>query len=342
MARKAFRVVQVGCGGMAQKWARLACESRDYDLVGLVDLRREAAEETARRNGLEPGVVYDTLSAALKGARPDVVFDVTVPEAHHKVVIPALKAGCHVLGEKPMSDTLANAKKMVAAAKAAGRVYAVTQTQRNGNAIRAFAKFCQGGKIGDIEEVHTDFFIGAHFGGFRDEMEEVLLRDMSIHHFDAARKVTGADPVSVYCESFNPKRSWYAGNASAVAIFEMTDGMRYSYRGSWCAEGMNTGWGCAWRVYGSKGGATWHRNEMKAERVKSMRQKKFVRDVEELAIPTVKLLPEAHEGYLVEFAKCLREGKLPETHCEDNIKSLAMVAAAVKSAKTGRRVKVEW
>ena len=61
----------------------------------------------------------------------------------------------------------------------------------------------------------ADFFIGAHFGGFRDEMAHVLLLDMAIHTFDQARKILGADPVSVYCHEFNPAGSWYAGASSA-------------------------------------------------------------------------------------------------------------------------------
>lgn len=76
----------------------------------------------------------------------------------------------------------------------------------------------------------ADFFIGAHFGGFRDAMPSPLLLDMAIHTFDAARYLSGADPLAVYCDEFNPAWSWYAGNACATAIFEMTGGLRYVYR----------------------------------------------------------------------------------------------------------------
>lgn len=338
-----FRVVQAGCGNMAQRWVNLACKLDDYQIVGLVDLRREAAEATAQRHGLDGGVVFNTLAEALRKAKPDVVFDVTVPEAHHKVVIPALKAGCHVLGEKPMSDTLAQARRMVAAAQKAGRYYAITQTQRNVGPIRDFAAFCHSGAIGRIDEVHCDFFIGAHFGGFRDQMADVLLKDMAIHHFDAARRVTRADPARVSCTSWNPPRSWYQGHASAMAIFEMERDIIYTYRGSWCAEGINTGWGCHWRVIGSEGTAEWNGGDMMAaQRVRDVNQDKFIRDLEDLPIPRHEHGPGAHEGYMLDFARCIREGQTPETHCTDNIRSLAMVLAAVKSARTGRRVKVEW
>ena len=50
-------------------------------------------------------------------------------------------------------------------------------------------------------------------------MPHVLLLEMAIHTFDAARLILGADPVSVYCKEWNPPGSWYKQNASAVAIF---------------------------------------------------------------------------------------------------------------------------
>src|SRR5207244_3960755 len=104
--------------------------------------------------------------------------------------------------------------------------------------------------------------------------------------FDAARFLTGADPVSVYCHSFNPRRSWYRGDASAIVIFEMTGGIVFSYRGSWCAEGQNTGWNSTWRVIGSKGSVQWDGADgFKAEAVKPDAEMKFIRDKEKLEVP---------------------------------------------------------
>ena len=53
------------------------------------------------------------------------------------------------------------------------------------------------GAIGDITTVTVDFYVGAHFGGFRAEMDHVLLLDMAIHSFDEARFLSGTDPVAV-------------------------------------------------------------------------------------------------------------------------------------------------
>lgn len=74
--------------------------------------------------------------------------------------------------------------------------------------------------------------LAPHFGGFREEMDNVLLLDMAIHTFDAARYVAGRKPLTVYCVERNPKGSWYRHGASANAIFEFSDDIVFSYRGS--------------------------------------------------------------------------------------------------------------
>ena len=88
-------------------------------------------------------------------------------------------------------------------------------------------------------------------------MPHVLLVDMAIHTFDTARYISGADPVSVYCKEWNPAGSWYERDSSAIAIFEMSNGLVYTYRGSWCSEGLNTTWESDWRIVGQNGSLKW-------------------------------------------------------------------------------------
>jgi predicted dehydrogenase len=343
MSNQEFKAVQVGCGSMGQGWMDAATKMPGIQMVGLVDMNRSAAEKTAERFKLPSTIVYNSLTEALAKTDADIVFDVTVPAAHEAVVIEALNAGRHVLGEKPMSESLASAQRMVAAAKKSGKTYAVTQNRRYNPHVRALRSFLASGKIGPVQEAHADFYIGAHFGGFRDEMAYPLILDMAIHTFDAARFFTASDPVSVYCHSFNPSRSWYKGDASAICIFEMTGGIVFSYRGSWCAEGQNTAWESTWRVLGSKGSVLWDGGAaFKAEADKPDAKPGFLIEQEALDVPVATLEATSHAGVMREFIAALREGRKPETDCQDNIKSLAMVLAAVDSARSGKKVPVTW
>jgi predicted dehydrogenase len=343
MTQNRLKVVQVGCGAMGRGWIDNALKIPQIELVGLVDVQRKAAEAAAEKFGLPGTVVFDTLAGAIEKTGADAVFDVTIPAAHESVVVEALGLGRHVLGEKPMSETLDSAQRMVAAAKKSGKTYAVTQNYRYQPAIRSLKSFLASDSIGPVQEAHAEFFIGAHFGGFRDEMAYPLILDMSIHTFDAARFLTGANPVSVYCHSFNPRRSWYKGDASAVAIFEMSDGIVFSYRGSWCSEGLKTNWDSSWRVLGSKGTVTWDGGEkFNAEATKADAKPAFHLVQQNLDVPINPLPHTGHSAVMHEFVSAIAENRKPETDCEDNIKSLAMVLAAVESAKSGKKVPVVW
>jgi predicted dehydrogenase len=339
---KKLRAVLVGCGGISNAWLNPIKGRADIEMVGLVDLQREAAEKRAAEHGLTNAAIGTDLAAMLKQLKPEVVFDCTVPEAHVTVTTTALRHGCHVLGEKPLADTMPNARKMVAAARKARRVYAVMQNRRYMGNIQALRRFLESGAIGRVNTVHCDFMIGAHFGGFRDRMRHVLLLDMAIHTFDQLRFLTGADAQTALAHEWNPPSSWYDHAASAIAIFEMTGKLVYCYRGSWCAEGLNTSWEASWRFIGEKGSAIWDGGSLfRAQAVTG--EKGFIRETKDVAVPydeSVKIL-EGHAGCLDEFIRCLQTGQAPQTVCTDNIKSLAMVHAAVAGADAGKRVKVK-
>jgi predicted dehydrogenase len=325
---------------MSKWWLKALGEVPEVVLAGFVDIRLDAAEARRAEYG-KPAEVGSDLGAQLKALKPDLVFDCSVPEAHHDVTLAALGAGCHVLGEKPMAENLDKARDMVRAAAKAGKLYAVIQNRRYDPRIRAFRSLLAGGKLGRLHTLHSDFFLGPHFGGFREAMDHVLLLDMAIHSFDAARYLSGADPVAVTCQDFNPPGSWYQHGASAVAVFEMSGGLVYTYRGSWCAEGLNTTWECDWRALAEKGSATWDG----ADRFRAQAVQKTGGFMSEWADLAVEVDPKAkqggHAGILREFVDCVLRGGVPETVCSDNLKSLAMVTAAIESAETGKKVLIE-
>jgi predicted dehydrogenase len=194
--------------------------------------------------------------------------------------------------------------------------------------------------VGQPGIINSDFYIGPHFGGFRELMAHPLLLDMAIHTFDAARYLSDSDPVAVYCEAWNPPWSWFQGDASATAIFEMSNGVHYTYRGSWCSEGQATSWEGAWRIVGPRGTATWDgQNAPFAEVI--VGTDGFLSKTEVRTVEIASRVPADIAGSLGDFIGALTTGTTPMGACHDNIKSLAMVFAAIESAKTKRRVMIE-
>jgi predicted dehydrogenase len=317
-------------------------DREDAEFVGLVDVNREAAEKRAAEFGLAGAVIGTELEAVLADTSPDVVFDCTIPEAHAAVTTTALRHGCHVLSEKPMADSMANARAMVAAAQAAGKAYAVMQNRRYLPGMLALRRFLDSGVIGRVTTVYCDFFLAPHFGGFRDQMRHVLLLDMAIHTFDQARFLARQDALAALAYEWNPPGSWYAHDASAIAVFEMTDQVVYNYRGSWCANGLATSWECSWRIIGEHGTVTWDGRETFQAQVVGD-ETGFMPGVKDVEVPfdpaTVTLL--GHAGCIDEFLRCVRTGGTPQTVCTDNIKSLAMVHGAIAAAEQGQRVACE-
>jgi predicted dehydrogenase len=334
-------VVQVGAGGMGRAWLRLLGESADVELAGVVDLNPEAARDALTDLGLGAVPVGTSLTELAGAVGAQAVVNVTVPAAHHPVNVEAHFLGLPVLCEKPAAPTVAEALSLAAVAEATGQLLMISQSRRYFRTLAAFRR--QAARLGEIGLVTCDFFKAPHFGGFREEMEHVLLVDMAIHAFDAARYLLGRNPVSVYCEEFNPGWSWYSGDAAATAVFEMEGGTRFVYTGSWCADGLETSWNGSWRINGANGTAAWdgaaaplvqHAAGVVADDgglpgSASSSPDPLVAEGE---------MPEEIAGALAEFVRCLRTGEVPSGEIHANVLSLAMVEAAVRSSQTGQKV----
>lgn len=335
------RALLVGAGGMGKAWARnLLSAKGPVALVGWVDIVAGKVEDAIAE--VDPSqsfsiVSFTDLAEALDSVKPDFVVDASVPEAHEAVTIAALERGVAVLGEKPMTVSLAGAQRMVAVAHSAKTLYMVSQSRRYDAGLLTFKKAIA--DLGGVGLLSADFFIGAHFGGFRDAMDEVLLMDMAIHTFDAARYLIGSQPQSVYCDSFRLPWSWYDGNESALATFTFEGGTRFSYRGSWAAEGQQTEWEATWRAVCPFGTVSWNgAGQVMVDKV--VGDQGFIRPTVTNCITVDPIEHSGIAGSLQDFLHALATGSEPMGVCTDNIWSLAMVLYAVESSRLGQKVDI--
>ncbi len=333
-----FRVVLVGAGAMGRTWAQTIANNPDVTLAGWADICAERVVEGIEAIGLANVIVEDHLEPLLANDPPDFVVDVAVPEAHHEITRQCLERGVAVLGEKPMAATLEEARDLVECSERTSTLFVVSQNRRYNSGLAAFKRLIDH-RLGGAAQLNAEFYRAPHFGGFREEMDSPLVVDMAVHTFDAARYVTGGDPVSVFCSEFNPPWSWYRGAASAVAEFEFTGGSHFSYEGSWCAHGLETSWESSWRAIGPLGSATWDgAGNPVAELFQAHEHGPALERVE---VPPAAISGDGISGTLADFVKALRTGETPMTECHDNIKSFAMVIGALESSRSGRRVAIE-
>jgi len=329
---------------MSRGWLKAIADTpalvSEIEIVGLVDIDRAAAEARAADGGLTGVRIGTDLDAMLTELKPDLLFDVVIPTSRRDVVSTGLRHNCHVLTEKPMATSMEEARELVALAAKAGRVHAVVQNRRFNEGVRRIRATIASGALGTLNAIHCDFFVGAHFGGFREQMRDVLLVDMAIHTLDAARFMSGKVPLAVYCLEANPKSSWYAHGSAANAIFEFSDDVVFNYRGSWSAEGANTSWDSSWRIVGSKGTLLWDgADRFEANAVAG--DSGFFRELKPIEVAAAR--PEetrGHASVIESFVAAIKSGRAPETVSSDNIKSLAMVFAAIDSAAKKQRVEI--
>lgn len=145
----------IGCGKIAQLRHIPEYAANEHVLLkGFFDVNLSRAEELASRYG---GKAYTSYEALLADPEIEAVSVLTPNFTHAEISIAALKAGKHVLCEKPMAVNLADCEAMVETAKQTGNKLMIGQNQRLTPAHRKARELIQSGAIGDVITFHTTF-----------------------------------------------------------------------------------------------------------------------------------------------------------------------------------------
>lgn len=148
---KVYRVGIVGCGGIANgKHLPSLSKLANVELAAFCDIVPERAEEAAAKYGIEGANVYADYREMLEKEQLDIVHVLTPNDSHAEISIAALEAGHHVMCEKPMAKSAADARKMVEAAKRSGKKLTVGYNNRFRPDSLYLKKLCEAGKLGHI------------------------------------------------------------------------------------------------------------------------------------------------------------------------------------------------
>ena len=151
------RVAILGTGGMANRHAELFKQIPGVQLVAACDVDRARVEAYAAKHGIPASGIFTDFAQLLRECPCDAVSNVTPDALHSPLSIQALKAGKHVLCEKPLGLDHAETKRMVAAAKKAGTVAMVNFSYRDWSALQAIAARVHAGEIGEIRHVEASY-----------------------------------------------------------------------------------------------------------------------------------------------------------------------------------------
>jgi predicted dehydrogenase len=359
---------------------RIAARIDDqYELVaGALSSTPEKARRSGQALGLAPDRIYDSYEAMAKAeaARPDgveAVSIVTPNHVHAPAAIALLEAGLHVICDKPLTVSLADAKRMQAAVAASGRIFALTHNYTGYPLVRCMRQMIRAGELGELRLVQVEYpqdwlsgpteTTGNKQAEWRVDPARAggggALGDIGTHAFNLADYVTGLEVAELLADLnvFVPGRKL---DDNAQILLRYANGARGALWASQVAPGNENG--LRLRVYGTKGGLHWEQENPNELRWSPLGEPARIitraGPGSGSAAARVTRTPGGHpEGYLEGFAniysevalaiKAAREGKKPPAECEfptivDGVKGVAFVEAAVKSSKrNGAWVKLE-
>lgn len=333
---KKIKFVIVGFGNMGRDWLKVLRKDKRVKVVGVVDVIDKSLSDGMQILNLGNNAVGKNLKTVIQETKPDAILDTSPPFNHKIVSTTAMKMGCHILGEKPIALSLEEAKQIIKLSISKNRIYMINQNYRWNPIFQIIRKYLQTKKIGKIHTITIHYSQNFNFkDAFRYKMDHPLLVDMSVHHFDLVRALTGSNMKEVYCREYNVKGSKFKNGSTASAIFTLRDGIMFNYIGSWSDLGKNSSFMGVWKISAEKGIITW--DGINAPIVEMSDGIKII--TKKLSSKS-KLKSDSMESFMFElsetlsrFIEAITMSKQPETYCGDNIHTLEMVLGAIESSK---------
>jgi predicted dehydrogenase len=208
----AIRLMIIGTGGMAANHAEAFAAIDGVDLVAGVDTRPEQLAAFCARHGIPNA--FASVQDALAWGQFDAATNVTPDPAHFPTTMPLLAAGKHVLCEKPLATSHADAQAMAAAAAQAGVVNMVNLSYRNVAALQKAAVMVREGAIGTLRHFEASYLQSwltqPAWGEWREQPQWLwrlssahgskgVLGDVGIHILDYATFIAGQDVREISC-----------------------------------------------------------------------------------------------------------------------------------------------
>lgn len=320
---KVSRLGVVGLGGMgsghAAFWRDLGVEVHGYDEFA-------EARAAAARAGVQ---VHDDLTSLLSAV--DAVDVCTPTDVHARVALAAVRAGRHVIVEKPITRTLAEADELLAAASEANVQLHVAHVVRYFPAYAAAHEAVEAGRIGRpavLRFTREGGLPGGRRWFLNAERSGGLILDVMIHDIDYARWIAG-EVVRVYAKEL--RRVGPENTAShAYAVLTHADGAISHVTASWAREGA--GFRTSFDIAGETGLLEYATDERVAMRT---------------APPELFGGGEWRKGEdpwsleLREFLTALNGGPAPRVSAADGRAALRIALAAIESAATGEPIEID-
>ncbi|WP_160718705.1 Gfo/Idh/MocA family protein [Bacillus sp. USDA818B3_A] len=325
-----LKAIQVGTGGFGTSWLEILDKFQEIELVAIVDVNPENLENAKQFIHKNSVQYYTDHIEAFANSKADIAVIVTPPQTHKKLALDALAYDLYVFMEKPIAQKFEDAKELLEKSKTYEKFIMISQNYRWRPEIQAVKKALDEDIIGKVEYVEWNFRRATKFGGWRDQYSEILIEDMSIHHFDLMRYLLSANPSTVFAKSLKPSWSWFNGNSAASLTMSFED-ILINYFGSWVTRGKETSWNGDFKLVGEKGVIELNDNCPSVT----------LENGETRSLELVQMEYEDREYSIYEMVSAIKQGRQPSTVLSDNIQSFAIIGSALQSIQQKKEIDVQ-
>ncbi len=330
----------VGLGSISQVAVLPAfAHSKKTRLVAVVSGNKEKAEKLAAQFKASHAYSYAEYAGCLRNPQVDAVYIATPPGEHEKYVVPAAKAGKHVLCEKPLAATIQQARNMVAACRRHKVQFMTAYRKYFEPASLTLKKMITSGELGRIDVIHTLF---SELRPHGDNSSAWLfskklcgggpMTDLGVYCVNTCRWLVDEDPVAACAVSWVRDRRRYKDVEEGVAFrLDFPSGIVLQGTAAYSAA-----FSSFVHVHGDKGWAELA-PAFAFEEERRLSGKIGGRWFEQTFKPIDEFVLE-----LDAFADSIREGRKPEPDGEQGLRDIIIIQTIYQAVKKGRPIRIKY
>ena len=333
-----MKIAFAGAGYIINIHARAVKAQKDVELTAVVEKFSDKSAALAQKFQIKDQ--YHTMEEMLKAGGVDALVIGTPNFLHAPQAIAALKAGVHVMVEKPMAMNTREAEKMKEASEKSGARLMVAHCWRFDKEVLWLKKESE--KLGKIIRT-KGYGVHAHWGpsGWFAQKELAgggAMADMGIHALDTARFLLGdPKPVSVYAKIGTHYKDFDVDDTGLIIVEWDNGATSYIESGWWQphADGPEA----ATQLYGTEGFGQLFPTQLELPNIKTQ---KIDLVKSGFKFPRKEHCPQSmYDAQMAHFIDCIRKNKTPTPGALEGLMNMKVVDAAYKSSKTGKVVKIK-
>lgn len=338
--------IHVGTSGWGERWCREflppSVDAELINVVAAVDRDESALSNATEHLGMPADCCYTDIERAFSEHDPDFCTIVVPPGSHENVVNVALDHDVHILSEKPISDSLDSSIRIAKKVERADMKMGVTMSYRFDRAKTTLRQRLRSGTPGQLDYLVCRLTNNAR--RWRSYRHNFLV-ESGVHHLDLLENLANARCDRLYAQTWLPE--WGEGTVDGQALVNMTfeNDTQAIYEAATTNAACLNNWEQVYiRAECHNETLTLDRRELKRFPYNDTEERSWesINDEDGELIPLADDRETWANAWLIEqFVEWLDGGEPMETNVRDNLRSMALVEAALRSSETGDTIAVQ-